>query len=107
MGPSEISKHFLISGRVQGVGFRRFVQAAGRTLGVAGSVRNLEDGRVELVATAAAETMRAFEEELATGPTGSKVTDIVAVVVKPGDHQFQNLFARDFAMQPDGRKEWL
>jgi acylphosphatase len=107
MDPSQNLKHFLISGRVQGVGFRRFVQAAALRLGVAGTVRNLDDGRVEVVASAAPETMRAFEVELATGPAGSKVIDIVALDVEPGDHSLKDLVSRDFAMQPDGRKEWL
>ncbi len=49
--PSEITKHYLISGRVQGVGFRAFTERSARLLGLMGWVRNLEDGRVEAVAT--------------------------------------------------------
>lgn len=107
MSGSQIFRHFLISGRVQGVGFRRFVQLRASELGVAGSVRNLADGRVEAVASAAPATIAAFEKQLATGPAGSKVTDIVAVDIESGDHSVKDLFSRDFAMLPDGRKEWL
>jgi acylphosphatase len=123
MGTSQdsgkIVRHFLITGRVQGVGFRRFVQSVAVRLGAAGAVRNLEDGRVEALASAEPEIMRSFEKELATGPAGSKVTDIVAVDVEPGDHSiraqmsgnfsgdFSGNFSGNFSVQPDGRKAWL
>ena len=110
MGSSQVSanqlRHFLITGRVQGVGFRRFVQSAGQSLGLAGSVRNLEDGRVEALALADREKMNAFEKQLATGPAGSKVTDIVAVD-REARHDLNELLAKNFAVQPDGRKEWF
>jgi len=62
-------RRVLYSGRVQGVGFRLISQGLARELGVSGSVRNLADGRVELIAQGDAEVvssyLRAVSRELA------------------------------------------
>jgi acylphosphatase len=62
-----------LSGRVQGVGFRWFVRAAAQELGIAGRVRNLPDGRVELEAAGEPEALEAFRRRLREGPPGSRV----------------------------------
>ncbi len=67
---------FRVSGRVQGVGFRWFTREAGRELGLAGRVRNLPDGRVEVAAVGGRERLEAFRERLRQGPPGARVTGI-------------------------------
>lgn len=54
----------LYSGRVQGVGFRHTVKSLAPGFDLSGTVRNLEDGRVELVAEGSREELEAFREEI-------------------------------------------
>ncbi len=68
----------LISGIVQGVGFRFFAERAARELGLRGYVRNLPDGRVEAVAAGPADDLRDFTERLRRGPGASKVDRLEA-----------------------------
>ena len=63
----------MISGRVQGVGFRYFAEAAASREGVHGWVRNLEDGRVETLAEGEAEAIDRFERDVRHGPPGARV----------------------------------
>lgn len=66
--------HFLVRGRVQGVGFRYFVSQAARERGVAGFVRNLRSGEVEGEAEALAEgALDAFLEQVRRGPPHARV----------------------------------
>ena len=83
----ERAVHCLVSGRVQGVGFRWFVQREARRLGVRGDVRNLPDGRVEIRAVGAAGDVGSLLNAVGTGPTGSKPDDVVTEELGP---------ARDF-----------
>lgn len=69
--------HLLIDGRVQGVGYRWFARQAGRELGLAGKVRNLPDGRVEVHAAGDPERLARFIDRLREGPPASRVTGIV------------------------------
>lgn len=69
-------RHYLVSGRVQGVGYRRFVQKQAKVLGIAGIVRNLRDGRVELVARATSEQKVQLESALARGPILASVNEV-------------------------------
>ena len=71
-------KRFLISGRVQGVGFRYFVQSVAVRESIAGWVRNLDDGRVETAAAGEADAMERFERAIRQGPAGARI-DHVAV----------------------------
>jgi acylphosphatase len=61
------------SGRVQGVGFRATVRHVARGYEVTGSVRNLPDGRVELIAEGTKEELQAFLEGIATSELSSYV----------------------------------
>jgi acylphosphatase len=68
-----VARRFLVSGRVQGVGFRFFTQAAAAAENLHGWVRNLPDGRVEALAEGEAEAMDRFERALRHGPRGAHV----------------------------------
>ena len=72
----------LISGRVQGVGFRWFIEREARAREVCGYARNLEDGRVEVLAQADPETLQAFFKTLYRGPRASRVEDIQRMAVE-------------------------
>ena len=65
--------HVRISGIVQGVGFRWFVRERARRLGLAGWVRNLADGSVEVAASGAGPQLELLRAELQRGPRGAAV----------------------------------
>lgn len=71
-----VSRRFVFAGQVQGVGFRVFTADAARRERLSGHVRNLEDGRVEVVATGEAEALTRFERSLRTGPPLARVDDV-------------------------------
>jgi len=68
--------HVLVTGRVQGVGYRAYVQANAQQLDVLGWVRNLPAGAVELVAQGTAAALTELEDTLWAGPPLSKVADL-------------------------------
>ena len=70
------ARRFLISGRVQGVGFRYFAEAAAAREGLHGWVRNLPDGRVEASAEGDAEALDRFERAIRHGPPGARVDHV-------------------------------
>jgi acylphosphatase len=69
--------HFLIQGRVQGVGFRWFVHREASELDLHGWVRNTEDGDVEVVASGTAEDLAELRVSLRRGPRGCRVDRLV------------------------------
>jgi acylphosphatase len=69
--------HFLIRGRVQGVGFRWFVHREASELELRGWVRNTEDGDVEVVASGAPEDLAELRRSLRQGPRGSRVDNVI------------------------------
>jgi acylphosphatase len=69
--------HFLIRGRVQGVGFRWFVQREASELELRGWVRNTEDGDVEVVASGSAEDLGELRSSLRRGPRGARVDNVI------------------------------
>ena len=71
------ARRWLVSGRVQGVGFRWFVRQHAAELGLVGTVRNLADGRVEVVAGGATDSLTRLARLLASGPPGAAVQDVV------------------------------
>ena len=71
-----------ISGHVQGVGFRWFTEREAQARNVCGYARNLEDGRVEVLAQADSETLQAFLKTLYRGPRASRVEDIQKMAVE-------------------------
>jgi acylphosphatase len=69
-----VTTRFVVSGMVQGVGFRWFVARHARALGLGGYARNLPDGRVEVVASDAGnETLGRLEQLLREGPAHARV----------------------------------
>jgi acylphosphatase len=63
-----IARRALVSGRVQGVGFRYFAERTARAAGVRGWVRNLSDGRVETLAEGEEEAVGRYLERIGRGP---------------------------------------
>ena len=86
-----LARRFRVTGRVQGVGFRWFVSRAARGLGLAGWVRNLPDGSVEVVAAGAAVPLDRFAEELQRGPAGARVAalEVTDETTPPATDRFE------------------
>jgi acylphosphatase len=85
--------YLLISGRVQGVGFRYFTQKQARALGVAGWVRNRADGRVEAVMEGARSAVDKAVAWCRIGPPGGYVSD-VAIQEEAPTGEFQDFSIR-------------
>lgn len=66
----------LISGEVQGVGFRAFAKRCALDLGLAGYAENLSDGRVEVVAEGAREALEQLVDQLRRGPPHAVVAQL-------------------------------
>jgi acylphosphatase len=69
--------HFLVQGRVQGVGFRWFVHREASELELRGWVRNTEDGDVELVVAGEPQSLAELRTSLHQGPRGSRVDRVI------------------------------
>ena len=85
--------HARISGRVQGVGFRWFVREEARRLGLAGWVRNLPTGDVELVAEGLPELLEAFARTIGKGPPGARVELVHRLPTAAGNDTLPSPFA--------------
>lgn len=73
-----LARRYVISGRVQGVGFRVFAWTAAGREGLHGWVRNLPDGRVEISAEGEADALERFERHVRRGPPGATVDHVDA-----------------------------
>jgi acylphosphatase len=71
-----VARRFVISGRVQGVGFRYFTQNAAAREGVTGWVQNLPDGRVEAFVEGDEEAVTRVERAIRSGPRGAVVETV-------------------------------
>jgi len=78
-----VARKFVISGEVQGVGFRYFAMRSAARHQVLGYVRNLEDGRVEALAEGPPQAVEEFKHDLAAGPANSHVNHFEEIVVEP------------------------
>jgi acylphosphatase len=92
---AKICLQLLISGRVQGVWFRRFTQEHAESNGVTGWVRNLADGRVEARLCGEERAVRHVEAWLSKGPELANVTAIESQVVAYEAYE-------GFELRPDG-----
>jgi acylphosphatase len=81
--PHPEARRFVVRGRVQGVGFRWFVEAEARTLGVSGWVRNNADGTVEVLAVGNREQLATLRSRLQRGPRAARVDDVEEHVIHP------------------------
>ncbi len=75
--------HVFYSGRVQGVGFRYTAQDVAMSLGLTGWVKNLEDGRVEIVAEGKEKDVNEFLDKVLRGQLGSYIRDVELLWEKP------------------------
>ncbi len=69
-------RRFVVRGRVQGVGFRWFVEREASTLGIAGWVRNNFDGSVEVLAMGTRDQLSQLRSRLRAGPRAARVDDV-------------------------------
>jgi acylphosphatase len=90
------AKRYFVSGMVQGVGYRFFAQRAAEWLGVAGYVRNLRDGRVEVYAVGRPRALLELRAELERGPRGAEVSNVTEEQA-----EIDPEFARGFSVEYD------
>jgi len=89
------AKRYLVSGMVQGVGFRYFTQAAAEKLHIGGFVRNLRDGRVEVFAVGSPQQLQELRAMLERGPRFSSVSEVLEEPAA-ADRQYEG----DFFINP-------
>ncbi|MGA2811245.1 MAG: acylphosphatase [Candidatus Acidiferrum sp.] len=91
MSQAQQTKRYLVSGAVQGVGYRYFTQHAAAKLHLSGYVRNLEDGRVEVFASGTPEQLAHLRAKLELGPRFASVREVHEEEAAP-DARFTNEF---------------
>jgi acylphosphatase len=84
--------HFLIRGRVQGVGFRWYVHREASELDLRGWVRNTEDGDVEVVASGTPDDLDELRSSLRRGPRGSRVDHLIEHRLEEGEGKDLSVF---------------
>jgi len=92
----QIAKRYYVSGIVQGVGYRYFVERSAKHLKAAGYVRNLGDGRVEVYAIGPAASLASLRRMLEQGPSGASVTGLAEQ-----DAAIEQAFAGHFSIEYD------
>ena len=78
-----VARRFILSGRVQGVGFRYFALDAARREGLHGYATNQDDGSVEVVAEGESESVERFERALRRGPSRARVEQVMVDEIEP------------------------
>jgi acylphosphatase len=96
MTTAQIARRYLVSGIVQGVGFRYYTQDEAERLRLSGFVRNLRDGRVEVYAIGLPENLARFRAIIERGPRGAMVQHVAeeSAEIKPE-------FAEEFSITYD------
>ncbi len=77
------ARRFVVRGRVQGVGFRWFVEREAHLLGIAGWVRNNVDGSVEVLAMGTRDQLLGLRSRLRQGPRAARVDDVEESEARP------------------------
>jgi len=96
--------HIFVSGRVQGVGYRRFAQKQAQSLEIKGWTRNIADGRVEIFASGLEARLDQFCDILRQGPQFSLVQDVLVKIVEEGSFKDFKIISDGFEIHPDA--EW-
>ncbi|HEV2297846.1 MAG TPA: acylphosphatase [Candidatus Acidoferrales bacterium] len=96
MTQAKEARLYYIFGSVQGVGYRYFAQRVAVRLGLAGYVKNLRDGRVEVYAIGTHEQLADFRPELERGPWAAEVREVME---EPAD--VEGRFANGFSIEQD------
>ena len=78
-----LARRYIVRGRVQGVGFRWFVEHEARELGVNGWVRNNVDGAVEVLAIGNEQQLATLKERLQRGPRAARVDEVQEIPAEP------------------------
>ena len=81
----QTARRFVVSGRVQGVGYRAFAQYAARGAGITGWARNLDDGNVEVHANGTQSQLDDFEARLRQGPRWGEVRSVAVTEAAVSD----------------------
>jgi acylphosphatase len=84
--------HFLIRGRVQGVGFRWFVHREAADIGLRGWVRNTDNGEVEVLVAGDPEDIADLRAELRKGSRGSRVDAVIEHELVESEAEFLGEF---------------
>jgi len=79
----EHARRYVITGRVQGVGFRWFVENEASKLGISGWVRNREDGCVEVLAAGSKAQLDTVYDVLQRGPRAARVDSVQVIEAEP------------------------
>ena len=95
MEEQRVARRFYVSGMVQGVGYRYFVQRAASKLDLAGYTKNLRDGRVEVYAIGREKALGDLRRQLERGPEMASVSE-VSESGAPIDPRFEHRFSIEF-----------
>jgi acylphosphatase len=90
------TRRYFVSGIVQGVGFRFFVQREAEKLRIGGYVRNLFDGRVDVLAVGSPAQLAKLKSALERGPRFSSVSGVREEEAQADPH-----YEKDFVIEPD------
>ena len=86
-----IQRKIVVTGKVQGVGFRNATWKKAMELGIRGSVRNLDDGSVEILASAIDKEFKVFENWCREGPSHARVDRLeISELDQTGFYRFQH-----------------
>jgi acylphosphatase len=93
-GEKRIARRYCVSGMVQGVGYRFFVQRVAGRLGLQGYVKNLSNGRVETYAIGEPASLAEFRTELERGPSDASVSGVTE-----NDAELEDRYASAFSIE--------
>ncbi len=82
----KVAKHYVVHGRVQGVGYRSFAATCAEALGVTGWCRNTPEGTVEVHAEGTEEQLKEFAFDLSRGSRYARVSDVQGTDVAVENH---------------------